>query len=85
MIHSYGGQEKMKATNQETQNINSPGWEGLDAINTGRKLAGDSKPNVSNPGTIRGNLAVDELGRNRNIIHASNNIENANREISFWF
>ena len=38
MNFNYGGYDpklwrakNMKATNQETQNINSPGWDGLDA------------------------------------------------------
>lgn len=31
MIHDYGGQKKMKVTNEQQKNINSPGWEGLDA------------------------------------------------------
>ena len=43
-------------------------WEGLDAVKTGRKMLGATKPADSEPGTIRGDLCVD-VGRN--IIHGS--------------
>lgn len=43
---------------------------------------GETKPLLSNPGTIRGDYCV-EVGRN--IIHGSDSIESANREIEHWF
>eukprot|EP00004_Rigifila_ramosa_P022436 TRINITY_DN611_c0_g1_i1.p2 TRINITY_DN611_c0_g1~~TRINITY_DN611_c0_g1_i1.p2 ORF type:complete len:214 (+),score=57.24 TRINITY_DN611_c0_g1_i1:42-644(+) len=57
-------------------------WEGRDAIKTGRKLLGETDPNKSNPGTIRGDFAV-EVGRN--IIHGSDGPEGAQHEINAWF
>jgi len=57
-------------------------WEGKDVIKTGRKLLGETNPNASNPGTIRGDYAVD-LGRN--IIHGSDSPEGAKDELTMWF
>ena len=37
-------------------------WEGRNAVATGRKMLGETKPEASAPGTIRGDFAV-EVGR----------------------
>ena len=37
-------------------------WEGLDAVKTGRVMLGETKPQDSKPGTIRGDFAV-QVGR----------------------
>ena len=47
-----------------------------------RKLIGATKPLEAEPGTIRGDLAVD-IGRN--IIHGSDGEETAKFEINLWF
>jgi nucleoside-diphosphate kinase len=57
-------------------------WEGRDAVKAGRKLLGETKPQDSAPGTIRGDFAV-EVGRN--ICHGSDSPENAQIEIALWF
>jgi len=57
-------------------------WEGTDAVRTGRKMLGETRPFDSAPGTIRGDYAVD-VGRN--IIHGSDSVETANNEINLWF
>jgi len=57
-------------------------WEGLTATSTGRKLVGETNPQNSLPGTIRGDYCL-ETGRN--IIHASDSVEAAEREIKHWF
>jgi len=57
-------------------------WEGLDVVKTGRTMLGETKPLESKPGTIRGDFSVD-LGRN--IVHGSDSVESANREINLWF
>jgi len=57
-------------------------WEGEDAIASGRRLLGATKPKDSAPGTIRGDFGVN-MGRN--IIHGSDGPESAQREIAFWF
>ena len=57
-------------------------WEGDNAVATGRKMLGATKPFDSQPGTIRGDFCID-VGRN--IIHGSDSVEAANNEINLWF
>ncbi|KAF7828144.1 Pleckstrin homology (PH) domain-containing protein [Senna tora] len=57
-------------------------WEGEGVIRYGRKLIGATDPQKSEPGTIRGDLAV-VVGRN--IIHGSDGPETAKDEIALWF
>ncbi|KAL0924305.1 hypothetical protein M5K25_005121 [Dendrobium thyrsiflorum] len=57
-------------------------WEGEGVIKYGRKLIGATDPQKSEPGTIRGDLAV-VVGRN--IIHGSDGPETAKDEIDLWF
>ena len=57
-------------------------WEGLNAVLTGRKMLGETKPFDSLPGTIRGDFCVD-VGRN--LCHGSDSVESANHEIKLWF
>ncbi|KAJ1386083.1 PH-like domain superfamily [Sesbania bispinosa] len=57
-------------------------WEGQGVIPYGRKLIGATDPQKSEPGTIRGDLAVI-VGRN--IIHGSDGPETAKDEIKLWF
>ncbi|VAH24000.1 unnamed protein product [Triticum turgidum subsp. durum] len=57
-------------------------WEGEGVIKYGRKLIGATDPSKSEPGTIRGDLAV-VVGRN--IIHGSDGPETAKDEIALWF
>ena len=57
-------------------------WEGLNAVLTGRKMLGATKPFDSEPGTIRGDFCLD-VGRN--VIHGSDSLESAAKEIGLWF
>uniref|UniRef100_A0A0A9HEU0 Nucleoside diphosphate kinase, mitochondrial n=1 Tax=Arundo donax TaxID=35708 RepID=A0A0A9HEU0_ARUDO len=57
-------------------------WEGKKVVSTGRKIIGATNPLASEPGTIRGDFAVD-IGRN--VIHGSDCVENARKEIALWF
>jgi len=57
-------------------------WEGDGVILNARKLIGATKPLEAEPGTIRGDLAID-IGRN--IIHGSDGSETAAFEINLWF
>ncbi|GME96915.1 unnamed protein product [[Candida] boidinii] len=57
-------------------------WEGKDVVKQGRVLLGATNPLQSAPGTIRGDFALD-MGRN--IIHGSDSVENAQKEIGLWF
>ncbi|KAG6677357.1 hypothetical protein I3842_14G022200 [Carya illinoinensis] len=57
-------------------------WEGKNVVTTGRKIIGATNPSDSAPGTIRGDFAV-EIGRN--VIHGSDSVESARKEIALWF
>lgn len=57
-------------------------WEGKGVIATARKMIGKTNPLDSEPGTIRGDFGID-IGRN--IIHGSDGLEAAEREIVLWF
>lgn len=56
--------------------------EGEDAINIVRKINGNKDPNLAELGSIRGKYADD---RTKNLVHASDNFKNAEREIAIWF
>ena len=57
-------------------------WEGTNAVKVGRQMLGATNPQESNPGTIRGDFALD-VGRN--VCHGSDSVENAELEIKLWF
>jgi nucleoside-diphosphate kinase len=57
-------------------------WEGDGVVASARKIIGATNPLNAEPGTLRGDFGVD-VGRN--IIHGSDAIETAQREISLWF
>jgi nucleoside-diphosphate kinase len=57
-------------------------FEGTDAVAITRKTMGATNPANAEPGTIRGDLAV-ETGRN--LIHGSDSLESASREIALFF
>lgn len=57
-------------------------WEGKGVVAASRKMIGATNPLSAEPGTIRGDYGVD-IGRN--IIHGSDAIETAQREIDLWF
>jgi len=57
-------------------------WEGQDAIAAARATMGATKPVEADPGTIRGDLAM-EIGRN--LVHGSDSPENAAKEVALFF
>lgn len=57
-------------------------WEGLNVVKTGRVMLGETNPADSKPGTIHGDFCI-QVGRN--IIHCSDSVKSAEREISLWF
>lgn len=66
--------------------------EGVEAINSVRKMAGDTEPKTAAPGTIRGDYAhMSILHANNsdiglpNLVHASGNAQEAQQEIKHWF
>ncbi len=67
-------------------------WEGAQAVPLVRKITGGTEPLSSDVGTIRGDFTLDSYsladkdGRSiRNLIHASGDPEEAEKEISIWF
>lgn len=67
-------------------------WEGMHAIGIVRKITGGTEPLTSDVGTIRGDFTIDSYevsdidGRAiRNLIHASGNTHDAQKEIALWF
>ncbi|XP_029912996.1 nucleoside diphosphate kinase 3 isoform X2 [Myripristis murdjan] len=57
-------------------------WQGLHVVKIARSMLGETNPLDSMPGTIRGDFCV-EVGRN--VIHGSDSVESAQKEISLWF
>lgn len=57
-------------------------WEGEGVVAAARKVIGVTNPLASEPGTIRGDYGIS-IGRN--IIHGSDAVETAQREIALWF
>ena len=57
-------------------------WEGLNVVKMGRQMLGETDPAKSLPGSIRGDFSI-EVGRN--IIHGSDAVESAQKEINLWF
>src|SRR3990172_1459532 len=66
--------------------------QGLHAVSTVRKMVGATEPKEALPGTIRGDYAIhsyqyaDEKGiAIKNLIHASGDAADAEKEIALWF
>ncbi|WP_008315101.1 nucleoside-diphosphate kinase [Leptolyngbya sp. PCC 6406] len=57
-------------------------WQGDGVVASARKLIGATNPLSAEPGTIRGDFGVT-IGRN--LIHGSDAVETAQREIALWF
>ena len=67
-------------------------WQGNQAIGLARKITGSTEPLSSDVGTIRGDFTLDSYsiadadGRSvRNLIHASGNEEEFEKERKIWF
>ena len=60
--------------------------EGQRVVEGFRSLAGATDPTAALPGTIRGDLGRDwGLAVVQNIVHGSDSVESAQREIKLWF
>jgi nucleoside-diphosphate kinase len=67
-------------------------WEGNQSVAIIKKIVGGTEPLTSDVGTIRGDLTVDSYAITaiddravRNLVHCSDNTEDAKREIGLWF
>ncbi len=56
--------------------------EGKNAVEVARSMMGKTNPMDAGPGTIRGDFGL-EIGRN--VIHGSDSVESANRELGLFF
>lgn len=66
--------------------------EGNTAVQTVRNIIGGTNPLTADIGTIRGDLTIDDFsqadveGRSvRNLMHASGDVSEAQREVALWF
>lgn len=57
-------------------------WNGYKAVEVSRKLIGLTDPLQAPIGSIRGDLAVNV---DFNVVHGSDTVENAEKEIKLWF
>jgi nucleoside-diphosphate kinase len=57
-------------------------WEGKNVVALARELMGATNPANANPGSIRGMYAMDI---SRNVIHGSDSVTSAEREIALYF
>ncbi|XP_047389517.1 LOW QUALITY PROTEIN: nucleoside diphosphate kinase, mitochondrial [Sciurus carolinensis] len=57
-------------------------WEGYNVVRASRAMIGHTDSTEAAPGTIRGDFSIHI---SRNIIHASDSVEGAQREIQLWF
>ncbi|XP_029433025.1 nucleoside diphosphate kinase, mitochondrial isoform X2 [Rhinatrema bivittatum] len=57
-------------------------WEGYNVVRTSRAMVGETDSAEAKPGTIRGDFSVHI---SRNVIHASDSVEVAQKEIGLWF
>jgi nucleoside-diphosphate kinase len=67
-------------------------WEGNQAVAVVKKLVGSTDPTESDVGTIRGDYQYDSYSLSdaqqralRNLVHCSDKVEEAKREIGIWF
>ena len=57
-------------------------WEGPNAVAAIRQTMGATRPTDAAPGSVRHDFAL-EIGRN--LTHASDTIENSEKEVALWF
>ncbi|XP_041851243.1 nucleoside diphosphate kinase, mitochondrial isoform X2 [Melanotaenia boesemani] len=57
-------------------------WEGHNVVQTSRTMVGHTNPAEALAGTVRGDFS---LHVSRNVVHASDSVEGAQREIQLWF
>jgi nucleoside-diphosphate kinase len=57
-------------------------WDGPNAVSAIRQTMGATRPTEAAPGSIRHDFAL-EVGRN--LTHASDSVENGEKEVALWF
>ncbi|MBB6219043.1 nucleoside-diphosphate kinase [Anaerosolibacter carboniphilus] len=88
LLENHYAEHKGRAYFQELIDYMSEGpimvmaWAGASVVEIIRLMNGDKHPSKASPGTIRGDYAHDLT---KNIVHASDSPETAEREIAIWF
>lgn len=57
-------------------------WEGPQAVKAVRQTMGSTRPTEAAPGSVRHDFGL-EVGRN--LTHASDSVENGEKEVALWF
>jgi nucleoside-diphosphate kinase len=57
-------------------------WEGNNAVEAVRQTMGATRPTEAAPGSVRHDFGL-EIGRN--LTHASDSVENGEKEVALWF
>ena len=57
-------------------------WEGPNAVAAIRQTMGATRPTEAAPGSIRHDFALEVV---RNLTHASDSVENGEKEVALWF
>jgi nucleoside-diphosphate kinase len=57
-------------------------WEGPNAVGAVRQTMGATRPTEAAPGSLRHDFGL-EIGRN--LTHASDSVENSEKEVALWF
>jgi nucleoside-diphosphate kinase len=57
-------------------------WEGPNAVTAVRQTMGATRPTEAAPGSVRHDFGL-EIGRN--LTHASDSVENGEKEVTLWF
>lgn len=57
-------------------------WEGIDAVSVVREMVGSTNGRKALPGTLRGDLC---MSHQENIVHASDSLETADKELKRFF
>jgi nucleoside-diphosphate kinase len=88
MINQHYSHIRNIPTYQEIADYMSSGpiiamcWQGLDVIDTARKLCGSTNARNAKPGTIRGDFG---MSIQKNLIHVSDSKESAKNEVQRFF
>lgn len=96
LIHKFGEEEGIKVFENilkyiqgefHTNRVLALVYEGENAIEKIRKIAGDTNPEEADPTTIRGKYGRINSKTKvfENVIHVSDSEENAKKEIQLWF
>lgn len=57
---------------------------GENAVSKVRRINGATDPLMAKKGTIRGDFGITGEALSKNLVHASDSIESANRELNIW-